>query len=42
MHGMNVDKLDKLDEWDAINDGPYRMNQDALPISFVNVHHRRL
>jgi hypothetical protein len=25
---------------DAMNDGPYRMNQDALPISFVKVHYR--
>jgi hypothetical protein len=28
------------DKWDALNDGPYRMNQDVLPISFVKFHYR--
>jgi hypothetical protein len=34
--------LDQLDKWDAMNDGPYRMNWDALPMLVVNVHHRHL
>jgi hypothetical protein len=29
------------DKWDAMNDGPYRINQDALLISFVTFHNRR-
>jgi hypothetical protein len=28
------------DKWDAMNDGPYKINQDALPISFFTFHYR--
>jgi hypothetical protein len=29
-----------MDEWDALKNGPYKMNQDALPIPFVTFHYR--